>query len=329
MARNSKCYWSAAMLAFLAACCPGSVFAQEFPNRSIKVIIPFPAGGPVDTLARVIGEGFRARTGQNFVVESRPGANTSIGAMACKNAEPDGYTICLLASATVSINPHLYPDLRYSRADLAPVTNVSISKVLLMVNKDVPVKTFAELVAWSKQNPDKSNYASFGVGGEIHLAGEWLKKLTGAQMTHVPFAGFAPAITAFDRGDIQVLLPFAIPPVMERIRTGAAKPLLVIGDSKYDPLPDLPTVVEAGLPPIGFETWFGMFAPAGTPSPMIEKLSAEIRAVITDKVFAEKYLTSAGMAPAPMTPAAFGAFLESDSRKALELIKVSGVTLEK
>jgi tripartite-type tricarboxylate transporter receptor subunit TctC len=305
----------------------GQGFSQTFPDRPIKVIVPFPAGGPVDTLARSLGQGFQQRTGQQFIVESRPGANTSLGGLACKQSPPDGYTLCLLASTTVSLNPHLYKDLRYTPADLAPVTNIAVSRAAFLVHKSVPVTTVAEFVAWSKKHPDKMNYASFGVGSETHLMVEWFKKQTGAQMTHVPFQGFAPAIQAFDRGDIQVMIPVIVPPILHRIQTKEANPLFILNDNRAANIPDTPSARDIGLPPIGFETWFGMFTPAGTPMDRIEKLSEVLRSVVADKEFSDKILIGAGLVPSTNTPQAFKTFLETDFVKAGELVKTSGVTL--
>ena len=302
--------------------------AQDFPIRSLKVIVPFPPGGPVDTLARALGEGFRERTGQTFVVENKPGANTSVAAVACKGSEPDGYTLCLLASTTLSINPHLYDDLRYTSGDLAPVTNIAGTRAVFMIPPNIPGKTLPDVVEWSKKNPDKMNYASFGVGGETHLMMEWLKKKTGAQITHVPFQGFAPALIAFDRGDIQVMIPVTIPPILDRIAEGKAKAIMIVGDARAMTLPDTPAVGDLGLPPIGFNTWFGMFAPAGTPKDRIEKLSADLRAIVQQKTFAEKYLDAGGMVSMVNTPDEFKSFLVKDYLAAGELVKVSGVKIK-
>ena len=302
--------------------------AQTYPDRAIRVIVPYPAGGPTDTLARALGEGFRQRTGQNFVVENRPGANTSLGALACKASQPDGYTLCFLASTTLSINPHLYKDLKYTPADLAPVSNVATTRAVFLVHKDTPAGSLAEFVEYSKKNPQKMNYGSFGVGGETHLMVEWLKAKTGAQITHVPFNGFAPAIQSFDRGDINVMVPVAVPPIIDRIEKKQATPLMILGDNRADVLPDVLNVRELGLPPIGFQTWFGMFVPAGTPQDRIERASALIREITGDKAFAQKYMLSAALIPAANTPAEFRAFLAEDYVKAGELVKTSGVKLE-
>ncbi len=316
-------------LAALAFCFPwrSDASAQTYPDRPIKLIVPFPAGGPTDALARALGEGFRQRAGQMFVVESRPGANTSIAAQACKAAEPDGYTLCMLASTTLSVNPHLYNDLRYTSADFAPITNIASAASVFMLRNDVPAKNLAEFVEWSKKNPTKANYGSFGVGGETHLMAEWLNKKTGANMTHVPFTGFAPALIAFDSGEIQVMMPVAIPMIIDRIHGGQAKGLFIIGDKRLTVLPELPSLPELGLPPIEFVVWFGMFAPAGTPKAIIDKVSAVLREVVADREFQAKYITASGFTAATNTPEEFKAFLVKDDVKAAELVKTSGVKL--
>ena len=317
---------SSALICWTAMTLPAR--AQAYPDRVIKVIVPFPPGGPTDILARGLGEGFRLRTGQSFVIENKPGANTGIAGMACKASAPDGYTLCFLASTTTSVNPHLYKDLRYSLADLAPVTNIAATRAVLLLNRNIPANNLAELVAWSKVNPDKLNYGSFGVGGETHLMMEWLKKKTGGQITHVPFQGFAPALQAFDRGDIQIMIPVTIPMILDRIRDGSSKAIMILGDSRAENLPDTPAVGDLGLPSIGFGTWFGMFAPVGTPNDRIEMVSAILRAVVQEKSFAEKYLEGGGMVSRVSTPDEFKAFLAQDYQAAGELVKVSGVTIE-
>ncbi len=319
--------WAAALFLLAAPLHAAGAAAQEFPGRPIRVITPFPAGGPVDALARVLGEGFRERSGQMFIIEPRPGANTSIAANACKSAEADGYTICLLSSTTMSINPHLYSDLRYTAAEFAPVTNVAVSEGVFLLRADVPANNLAELVEWSKKNPDKMNYGSFGIGSEPHLMFEWLKNKTGLRMTHVPFQGFAPALLAFDGAEIQAMAPVAIAPVLDRIETGKAKALMIVGDHRHQTLPKTPTIPELGMPPLNFQVWFGMFAPAGVPKERVEKISAVLRDVITQKTFIDKYVTAVGMVPAPSTPDEFKAFLAQDAVMGGELVKVSGVRL--
>ncbi len=327
--RLAPAAWLAVVIALAGATCLSvPLAAQTYPNRPVKVIVPYPAGGPVDALARALGDGFQKRTGQLFLVESHPGANTNIGGQVCKGSEPDGYTICLLASTTISVNPHLYKNMRFTPADFAPISNIASAEAVFMMRNEIPAKTLPEFVEWSKANPNKANYGSFGVGGETHLMAEWLKNKTGAQMTHVPFTGFSPALIAFDAGEIQVMIPVPIPMIVDRIRNGEAKGLFIMGDQRIEALPDLQSLPELGLPPINFNVWFGMFAPAGTPQPIVDKLSAELRAIVADKAFTAKFITASGMTAATNTPEEFKAFLVRDDKAAAELIKVSGVKLD-
>ena len=306
----------------------GAAAAQEFPSRPIRVIVPFAPGGPVDVLARALGEGFATRTGQTFIVENRPGANTSIGAAACKGADADGYTICLLTNSTISINPFLYSNLSYDPVkDLEPVTNVVLAQQLMLLHNSVPARTFAELAAYSKDNPDKLNYGSFGVGGDTQLVIEWLKAKTGARMTHVPFPGAAPALVAFERGDVHVLYLVAGPLVVDKVRAGQAKGLVVSGRTRNPNLPDVPSFPEAGLPVLEFDTWFGMLAPARTPAERIEKISRELGEVIGMQTFQDKYVRTNGYVSAAGTPAHFRAFLADDRKRGEDLVKVSGVKI--
>lgn len=305
----------------------GAAVAETFPSRPIRLIIPYPAGGPVDVLGRGLGEWFRQRTGQGFIIEPRPGANTALAGAACKEAPTDGYTLCLLASTTVSINPNLYANLRYSHTDLAPVTNIAISRAILLLHRDVPANNLNDLIAWSKSHPEKMNYGSFGVGSETHLVMEWLKNKTGAQITHVPFQGLAPALQAFDRGDVQVFMPTATPSTMELIASGKAKPILVLSDTSSDKLPNAPTITEVGLPPLGVQTWFGMFAPAGTSRAHVSRLSAELRAIVSDQNFSDRFVRGIGLIPEVNTPAGFATFLERDRVNARRLVETSGVKL--
>jgi tripartite-type tricarboxylate transporter receptor subunit TctC len=316
------------MVFVLAALCialPAS--AQDFPSRPVKVIVPFPPGGPVDVLARAIGEGFRERTGQPMVVENRPGANTAIGAAACKNADPDGYTVCLLTASTVTLNPFLYSTLSYApEKDLEPVSNVVIARQVLLVHRAVPAANYAELVAYSKRNPDKVTFGSFGVGGDSHLIVEWLKNKTGLQMTHVPYPGAAPALLALERGDIQLAFPVATAPVVQKIKSGDVKGMLVAGAKRDPNLPDVPTFKEAGLPELGYETWFGMFAPANLPKDRLEKLGGEIGAIVRSPAFVSKYVT-AGYDAVGNSPAAFKASLAQAMASGRNLVELSGVKL--
>ena len=303
--------------------------AQDFPSRPVKVIVPFAAGGPVDTLARVLGEGFRQRTGQNLIVENKPGGATAIGAAACKNAEPDGYTFCLLTASTVSLNPFLYSNLSYDprKDDLAPVTNVVFGQQVIILHNSVPANTILEVVQYSKDNPDKLNFGSFGLGGDSHLVFEWLKTKTGAKMAHIPYGGAAPAMLAFERGDVHLLSLVATPAILERIKSGKAKAIAIPDGLPNPNLPNVPSFAAAGLPPYENRTWFGAFAPDATPKPVLEKLSADLVAVIHSAAFEDKIIKPGGYVAIGNTPEEFRKFLVEDRLRGDELVRVSGVKL--
>ena len=302
--------------------------AQDFPSKPVRVIVPFPPGGPTDVLARALGEGFRGRTGQSLVVDNKPGGGTAIGAAACKNAEPDGYSFCLLTASTISLNPFLYTNLSYDPPkDLEPLTNVVFTQQVMILHRSIPVNTIGELIAYSKANPAKLNFGSFGVGGDSHLVFEWLKVKTGAQMTHIPYGGAAPALVAFERGDAHLLYPVASPAVLERIQSGLARPIAVPEGQQAATLPGVPSFSASGLPPYNAKTWFGAFAPAGTPKARVEELSRHLVAVIKSQTFHDRFIKLGGYDPVGNTPEEFRRFLEEDRARGEELVKLSGVKL--
>ena len=306
-----------------------TAFAQDFPAKPLKVIVPFPPGGPTDVLARALGEAFRERTGQSFVVDNKPGGGTAIGAAACKNADPDGYTFCLLTASTVSLNPFLSANRSYDpRRDFEPLTNVVFTQQVMILHKSIPASTLRELIAYAKENPTKLNFGSFGIGGDSHLVFEWLKIKAGAPMTHVPYRGAAPALLAFERGDAHLLYPVASPAVLERIKSGLAKPIAVPEGQRVAALAGVPSFKESGLPPYDAKTWFGAFAPAGTPRGRVEELSRHLAAVIRSQTFHDRFIRLGGYDPAGNTPEEFRAFLAADRLRGEELVKLSGVKIE-
>jgi tripartite-type tricarboxylate transporter receptor subunit TctC len=303
-----------------------------YPSAPIRVIIPLAPGGAIDVMVRALGKAFEQRNGHGFVVESRAGANTIIAANACKGAAPDGATICLLSRSSVSLNPNLYRNLSYDPLkDFEPITNLAFAHQVLILNKNVPVKDFGELVAYSKQHPDKVNFGSFGVGGDTHLVVEWLKHETGAKMTHIPYKGASDAMLAFKSGDIQLLyLIVGNPDIARQINEGEVKGLLVPGSRRNPLVPDVPSFAEAGLSPdqSAFETWFGMFAPKGTPAEIVRKLNAEFAAIVKAPDFAKQYLISRGFTPVGNGSDAFAKFIVEDQAKGKRLVDISGVKLE-
>jgi tripartite-type tricarboxylate transporter receptor subunit TctC len=310
------------LLAGAAAC------AQDFPWKPVRLIVPFAAGGPVDVLARALGEGFKERTGQAFIVDNKPGGSTSIGATACKNAEADGHAFCLLTASTISLNPFLFANLSYDpQKDLEPLTNVVFTQQVMILHRSIAANTLRELLVYANQNPDKLNFGSFGIGGDSHLVFEWLKAKTGVQMAHIPYGGAAPALLAFERGDAHLLFPVASPAVLERIKSGLAKPIAVPEGQQAPGLLGVPSFSASGLPPYDGKTWFGAFAPAATPKARVEELAHHLAAVVKSQTFQERFIKLGGYEAVGNTPEAFRNFLVEDRLRGQELVRIAGVKI--
>lgn len=326
--------WSVTLagLAALACMAPQASAQSAYPSRPIRFIVPLPPGGAIDVFVRGIGRELEARTGASVIVENRAGGNTILAANACKSATPDGYTFCLLTRTTVSVNPDIYRKLSYDPLkDFAPVTNGFFGLQIVILNKDVPVKTLPELVAYSKKNPDKLNFASMGLGGDTHLMMEWLKHATGARIAHVPYKGFAEAMTSFKANDVQLIaLLVGNPDLARQVRDGEVKGLLLLGSKHSDLVPSVPTLQEAGLTgdDATFTPWFGFFAPKGTPAEYVERMSDEINAIMAKPDFRQRFLTANAFVAAGSKPEAFAKFLVSDRKAAAELVAISGVKLD-
>ena len=321
-----------ALTAVLSVCAAAASAQTSYPSAPVRVIIPLAPGGAIDVMVRALGRAFEQRTGHGFVVESRAGANTIIAANACKAAAPDGGTICLLSRSSISINPALYRNLSYDPLrDFEPITNLAFAHQVLILNKNVPVNDFRELVDYSKRNPDKLNFGSFGVGGDTHLVQEWLVRQTGARMTHIPFKGASDAMLAFKAGDIQMIyLIVGNPDIARQIDAGEVKGLLVPGAKRNPLVPSVPSFAEAGLSgdETAFETWFGMFAPKGTPAAIVRKLNAELAAIVRTPEFADQYLVSKGFSPVGNSGEELARFIVEDQKKGRQLVEISGARLE-
>ncbi len=323
----------ASLVALLAGAWVGPALAQgTYPNGPIRVIIPLPPGGAIDVMVRSIGRAFEQRNGHQLIIESRPGANTILTANACKAAAPDGRTICLLSSSTVSINPTLYKNLSYDPLkDFEPITNVAFADQVLILNTKVPVKDWKELVAYSKQNPKQLNFGSFGLGGDTHLTVEWLKQQSGANITHVPYKGAADAMLAFTANDIQLMyLIVGNMDLIRQVNEGEVKGLLVPGAKRSALIPNVPSFSEVGLTSeaADYQTWFGLFAPKGTPKEIVDTLNAEFAAILHSKDFVEKNFTPRGFRPVGDAPADFTKFIVADARRGKLLVEQSGVKLD-
>jgi len=304
--------------------------AQTYPSRPVTVIVPLPAGGIVDVLVRRIGKELEARYKYNVVVENKPGGNTQLAANACKSSAPDGYTICLLTMSTMTLNPVHYKNVTYDPIkDFTPLTNIAFVEHMVIMHGSVPANNFKEMVEYSKANPDKLNYGTFGIGGDAHLSFEWMKKATGAKLTHIPYRGSAPAMLAFARGEAHLLV--LVPgngTLLEQIKDGKIKALLVEGDRRLDLLPNTPSYKEAGLPPFPARSWFGLFGPAGMPKAVVDKLGADLASVIKDPKMQKEFLIPAGLDPVGNSPAEFAKFLPESMADGKKFVEISGVTIK-
>jgi tripartite-type tricarboxylate transporter receptor subunit TctC len=309
----------------LAYCWTGIAGAQDFPNRPIKWVISFPAGGANDVVARIIGQAMSERLGQQVIIENKAGAGGSLGMQAALSSPPDGYTIAF-AAPNYAINATLYTNLPYNFIrDAAPVSGTMRLTNVMVVNPDVPAKTVAEFIAHAKADPGKVNYASAGNGTTIHLNAELFKMMTGTNLTHVPYRGGAPALVDMISGQCQVMFD-NLPTSMEHIKSGKLRALAVTVGKRWFALPDVPTVGET-VP--GFETslWYGIVAPRGTPPAIVDKLHQTIAAVLADPKIAAR-LAELGGETMPLSPAAFGKLIVDDTEKWSKVIKAAGVKIE-
>jgi tripartite-type tricarboxylate transporter receptor subunit TctC len=320
---------NSSMKAFLFALCAlvigsGHVMALDYPTRPVRWIVPYPAGGSTDILARIIGQYLSERLGQQIVIENRPGGGNNIGTEAAVHAAPDGYTL-LLVNPAHGINATLYPKLPYNFVrDVAPVAGLIRVPNVMEVNPSVPAKTVAEFIDYAKANPGKINLASSGTGTSVHLSGELFKSMTGVQLTHVPYRGSAPALTDLIGGTVHVMFD-NMPSSISHIQGGKLRALAVTTAQRSQALPDVPTVAET-VPGYEASAWFGMSVPKGTPAEIIEKLNREVNASLQDPKVKAK-LAELGGVEMPGTPDDFGKVIVAETDKWAKVIKTANVPL--
>jgi tripartite-type tricarboxylate transporter receptor subunit TctC len=298
--------------------------AQDASSRPLRIIMPLSAGSGFDILARAVAQRYEQRTGRKVVVENRPGANMSIAANACKAAAPDGDTICLFTH-NLYLNPLVRKKLSYDPfKDFEPVAPLVFVNQVVVAGKQVPVKSFKDLVAYAKTHPDTLNYGSVGIGSAAHLVMEWLRNASGSDWKHIPYNGAPQVQRALAAGDIQITFTLS-GNVVGRVKSGDLIPLLMVGDKRSPLLPDVPTFTEAGLPALKATSWAGMFAPAGAPPKIVNALSKEFTAIIDDPAFQKQFLEKRGLEPVTMDPAKFKAFIHDDQAAWRPLVEASGV----
>jgi tripartite-type tricarboxylate transporter receptor subunit TctC len=300
-------------------------FAADYPTRPVRFLVGYPPGGATDILARLIGQHLSERLGQQFVIENKPGAGNNIATEAAAHAEPDGYTVFLINPANY-INATLYANLKFNFIrDIAPIASFNRVPNVMTVNKDVPAKSVAEFIDYVKANPGKINMASSGNGTSVHLSGEMFMAMTGCKMQHVPYRGAAPAITDMLGGQVQVIFD-NMPSIIQHIRGGALRGL---GVTTAERSPQLPDVQAIGETVKGYEAsaLFGMGAPAKTPKEIIEKLNAEVNAVMADPAV-KKQLVELGGEPRIQKPEAFGAEIAAETEKWKKVVQFAGLKVE-
>ena len=298
--------------------------AQGYPNRPVRMIVPFPPGGGTDILARIVAQKLGERLGQQVIVDNRPGAGTNIGMELAARAVPDGYTL-LMASIGVAANPSLYPKMPFDPVrDLAPVTLVAIAPTVLAVHPSVPARTVKQFISLVQSKPGQLNYGSYGSGSGAHLAAELFKLTTGLDIVHVPYKGGGPAITALMSGEVQMVFSSMLP-VMPHLKSGRLVAIAIASAKRTAALPDLPTFRESG---IDYETgtWFGVLVPTGTPKEIVAKLHGEIARIVKLPDVQER-IAGEGADPIGNTPAEFQAFIKSEAAKAAKVVKAAKISV--
>ena len=307
---------------------PDSVHAQAYPNRPIKIVVPFPAGGPTDGMARIISDRLGTVLGQSIIIENRGGgAGGSVGAKVVASADPDGYTILLTPGGSLTTGPAVHKNLGYDPLKaFVPVGLVMETPQAVSVHPDLPVKTMAELVAYAKANPGKISFGSQGFGVGPHLMLELFKLEAGIKMTHVPYRGTAPMLTALLTGEVQLVID-PTTTSLTHIQSGKIRPLAIAGPTRTPALPDVPTTAEAGYPKLSSPFWLGVVAPAGTPPEIVNKLNAAFRESL-DPAETRARLANLSADIAIGTPAEFGKMLDDERALWSEVVKAAHIKVE-
>jgi tripartite-type tricarboxylate transporter receptor subunit TctC len=317
----------AALLLAFTAVGAAPALAQNYPSKPIRIVVPYPAGGGIDVISRVIGERLGRSLGQPVLVDNKPGGGTLLAADFVAKAPADGYTLMVTTDSTMTINQHLYAKLPYDPVkDFAPITQLVLLNQLL-ANPAVPANNLKELIAYAKANPGKLNYASYGSGSQPHLAMETLKAQAGIDIVHVPYKGIPQAVPAALAGEVQLTFSGAASS-QAFIKAGKLKALAVGGKTRMPLLPDVPTFTESGFPDVPANAWFGLFAPAGTPRDVVMKLHAEVTRILKDPEFVQKEIVAKSYDLVASTPEEFAAFLVADSVRNARAVKISGAKVE-
>jgi tripartite-type tricarboxylate transporter receptor subunit TctC len=326
MARLTRMLWLPA-LALIGVGIVAPAIAQDYPTRPITLVVPYAAGGGNDTMARIVADKMSRTLGQQIVIENRAGAGGTIATRQVAKSAPDGYTLVIGGTGTLAVNPTLYANVGYDpRKDFAPIGLIGTSALVVLVHPSVPAKSIRELIDLARKDPGKLNYASAGVGSGIHLGTVLFEHMAEVKLTHVPYRGSGPALTDLVGGHVTVYFS-SLPPAVQLIRDGKVRALAVTGAQRAKALPDLPTVAEAGLP--GYESvlHYGIAAPAGTPRPIIDKLSAALREAVMAPDTQER-MAADGTEPLASTPEDYAADIDREETKWSAIVRKSGAKAE-
>jgi tripartite-type tricarboxylate transporter receptor subunit TctC len=312
-----------ASVAFFAA---SSVHAA-YPDKPIKIIVPFPPGGPTDGMARLIGQHLSQAVGQSVIIDNRGGAGGTIATEAAANSPADGYTLFFATTGTMAINPSLYPRFRLDPLKaFEPIGSIAVTTNVLVVPISSPVNSVKDLIALARQKPGTLTFGSAGNGSSNHISGELLKSMAGIDITHIPYKGSAAAFTDMLGGQISMMFD-TVSNQVQQIGSGKVKALGVTGRKRSQALPNVPTIAESGLPDFDVTIWFGLVAPKGTPADVIAKLHAQLDNILASADVNSR-LATLGAEPLPGTPQAFAAMIRQDTAKWSKVIKTSGATID-
>jgi len=316
-----------AIFAVLGVVLSGLAFAQPYPTKAIRLMVPFPPGGSTDIVARIVAQKLGAQLGQSLVIENRGGAGGTLGTAVVAKAPADGYLLTVASTSTHVVAPSVYTKLEYDPVkDFAPIGLMAVSPYLLVVNPAVKAKSVKELVDLMRAQPGKLNYASAGVGSTTHLAMEMLKGASQTFALHIPYNGNGPAGTAVVAGQVEILFG-SLPALLPHAKSGRVRPIAVGTPKRSPSLPEVPTVAESGYPGFDASLWLAIMAPAGTPAPIIERLNRELVSAVSSKETSEA-LDKAGAEPLTSTPAELAAMIRDGVGKYAKVVKAAGVKPE-
>ena len=313
----------ARLMAAAMACAAIGGWAQPYPAKPIRIIVPFPAGGTADIMARVVGQKMTETWGQQVLIDNRSGAGGNIAADLAARSAPDGYTLFLCTVGTHAVHQTLYEKLSFDPIkDFSAVAYIAGVPNVVVVHPSIPVTSVKELIGFIKARPGRINFGSSGTGSSVHMSGEMLKVMAGLDMTHIPYKGNPQAVTDLMAGQIELMIT-NMPSVIPYIQSGRLRALAVTTKARSPALPDLPTMEEAGLPGYESSAWFGLVSPAAVPRDIVSKLNAEVMRIVGLEDV-KRNLASQGAYPLVMTPDEFGAFMKTETAKWAKIVKASG-----